>query len=148
MPKRKKQDIPEMEPYKEGLIRSPKGGYEWANHKYITKVKTRSGKIRYIYEDDKGDLVDKSSDELVDIQEDEKEKSRKYYEGEKRRIARNEAGYAIANVGHDLTHFFDSGKYFIQKDTARALDLSVKYIGMEMKNIIDTGKNFLDNLFR
>lgn len=148
MPKRKKQDVPEMEPYKEGLIRSPKGGYEWANHKYITKVKTRTGKIRYIYEDDKGDLVDKSSDELVDIHQEEKEARAKHREASRRRAARKDAQAAIENVGYDLTHFFDSGKYFIQKDMAKALDFSVKSISMEMEHIIDTGKNFLDNLFR
>lgn len=38
------------------------GRYAWKHHKYIAKVRTKSGKIRYIYADDNGDVTAKSKD--------------------------------------------------------------------------------------
>lgn len=64
-------------PVKSGLIRNNKGGYTWKNHKYIDKVKTKTGKIRYIYEDNDGELVDVTADELQKIVRDEEDKNGK-----------------------------------------------------------------------
>ena len=138
-------------PYKSGLIRNTKGGYEWKNHKYIDKIKTKNGKIRYIYENKNGDIEVKTADELKRIQIEEENK--RYYEKRKRKIE-NEFDSGNRNLKWSMEDIskgqLNSAGDFINKAVehySEGFRLTGEYLGDRFEDLISDGRNWLKDTF-
>ena len=87
--KKKKTRIPGRNPTAAGG--SASFGKSWENHKYINKVRTKSGKIRYIYDDittasgKQKDVIEEKDKKKAENAEKWAEYLKKEYEGKKRR---------------------------------------------------------------
>lgn len=131
-------------PVKSGLIRNNKGGYTWKNHKYIDKVKTKTGKIRYIYEDNDGELVDVTADELQKIVRDEEDKK-----WEKHR--HDEIQYEFEAAAFDIgAAIRGRGKAYLdsaQQHLKTGMKLLYKHVDFEISDAMDTGKQWLNEHF-
>jgi len=122
--------------------------YRWKNHKYIDKVKTKSGKWRYIYEDNNGNITAISKRQLKDNQL--KDKDREQY----KEYARNKVRYHSQFIAKELLNSIvspDNKRYYsksAKEDIKATAHYSLEYIKTEASDAINAGKNFLKNLFK
>ena len=131
-------------PVKSGLIRNKKGGYEWKNHKYIDKVKTKSGKIRYIYEDDDGELVDVTADELQKIVRDQRNKEWEKQEHDK---IKTEFQTAVYNIDSAMRGLGAAYLHNAEQHFKTGMKLLYEHVDFKIWDAIDTGKQWINERF-
>lgn len=115
----KTSNVPSTRPDYSGMSVNGSSGKEWDNHKYIDKVKTKSGKIRYIYED-----VDTASGRHKNVAGQFKDKKQA-----------NLKAIADAQERRQKQEYYD--KHPVEKTMKVAKDT--------VDNIAKSGRDFIDN---
>lgn len=129
-------------------VKISRGGTPWKDHKYIDKVETKNGKIRYVYELPNGRRVSyqygtKPAMKALQYGGDGKHSNRYRRDRQEALMdTKRYAGYVVSDISRGDVK---SASYYIKQAAQQAPKLG-KYFTDQVGDVVDNGKNFMRGL--